>query len=186
MEKPPIKQVGRYELLDVIGQGGMGVVYKAVDTTIGRTVAIKMMHGTYAEDKDLLARFHREVRSTANLQHKNIVTVYNLDSFEGFPYMVMEYLEGKSMAEMISSGAPQRIVDKIGLVCQVCEGLQYAHERNIIHRDIKPANILVLKEGIAKIVDFGIARAGRSETLTRTGQIIGSIFYMSPEQISGG
>jgi len=185
MEEPLIKQVGHYQLLDVIGRGGMGVVYRAIDTSIGRTVAIKMMHGTYADDKDLLERFHREVRSTANLQHKNIVTVYALDNFEGFPYMVMEFLEGRSMAEMISSRAVQHVVDKIGLVCQVCEGLQYAHERNIIHRDIKPGNILVLKEGIAKIVDFGIARAGRSETLTRTGQIIGSIYYMSPEQISG-
>jgi Protein kinase domain/PEGA domain len=186
MEEPLIKQVGHYQLLDVIGKGGMGVVYRAIDTSIGRTVAIKMMHGTYAEDKDLLARFHREVRSTATLQHKNIVTVYALDNFEGFPYMVMEFLEGKSMAEMISSGESPRVVDKIGLVCQVCEGLQYAHERNIVHRDIKPANILVLKEGVAKIVDFGIARAARSETLTRTGQVIGSIYYMSPEQISGG
>jgi serine/threonine protein kinase len=186
MEEPLIKQVGHYQLLDVIGRGGMGVVYRAIDTSIGRTVAIKMMHGTYADDKDLLERFHREVRSTANLQHKNIVTVYALDNFEGFPYMVMEFLEGRSMAEMITSHISQPVVDKIGLVCQVCEGLQYAHERNIVHRDIKPANILVLKEGIAKIVDFGIARAGRSETLTRTGQIIGSIYYMSPEQISGG
>jgi len=186
MEEPLIKQVGHYQLLEVIGRGGMGVVYRAIDTSIGRTVAIKMMHGMYAEDRDLLERFHREVRSTANLQHKNIVTVYALDNFEGFPYMVMEFLEGRSMAEMITSHVSQPVVDKIGLVCQVCEGLQYAHARNIIHRDIKPANILVLKEGIAKIVDFGIARAGRSETLTRTGQIIGSIYYMSPEQISGG
>jgi serine/threonine protein kinase len=186
LPKETPRQIGKYEVLDVLGEGGMGVVYRAVDTSIGRTVAIKMMRGTYAEDQDLLARFHREVRSTATLQHKNIVTVYALDNFEGFPYMVMEYLEGQSMAEMISARSPLPIAEKIGLVCQVCEGLQYAHERNIIHRDIKPANILVLKDGVAKIVDFGIARAAKSDTLTQTGQVIGSIHYMSPEQISGG
>jgi serine/threonine protein kinase len=180
-----IRQIGRYKLLDVIGQGGMGIVYRAVDESIDRQVAIKMLLGGHAEDKDLLARFHREARSTANLQHKNIVTVYALDDFDGFPYMVMEYLEGQSIAEMIKSRLQLHIVEKIGLVCQVCEGLQYAHERSVIHRDIKPANVLVLKDNTAKIVDFGIARVGRSETLTRTGQIIGSIYYMSPEQISG-
>jgi len=180
---PTLRQIGRYQLLDVIGQGGMGIVYRAMDSSMDRIVAIKMLHGAYAEDKDLLARFHREVRSTANLQHKNIVTVFTLDDFQGFPYMVMEYLEGSSMAEMIASRKPLHMVEKIGLLCQVCEGLQYAHERNVIHRDIKPANVLVLKDGVAKIVDFGIARVGQSDMLTRTGQIIGSIYYMSPEQI---
>jgi serine/threonine-protein kinase len=185
MDKAAIRQIGRYQLLDVIGQGGMGIVYRAVDASIGRTVAIKMLHGTHAGDKDLLTRFHREVRSTANLQHKNIVTVYALDDFEGFPYMVMEHLEGQSMGEIITSRRPLHLVEKIALLCQVCEGLQYAHERNVIHRDIKPANVLVLKDGTAKIVDFGIARVGMSETLTQTGQVIGSVYYMSPEQISG-
>ncbi len=183
---PTLRQIGRYQLLDVIGQGGMGIVYRAVDSSMDRIVAIKMLHGAYAEDKDLLARFHREVRSTANLQHKNIVTVFTLDDFQGFPYMVMEYLEGSSMAEMIASHKPLHTVDKIGLLCQVCEGLQYAHERKVIHRDIKPGNVLILKDGVAKIVDFGIARVGQSENLTRTGQIIGSIYYMSPEQIGSG
>jgi serine/threonine protein kinase len=187
MEKLAIKQIGRYQILDVIGRGGMGVVYRAIDTTIDRRVAIKMLLGGGEEDRDnLLARFHREARSTANLQHQNIVTVYALDDLDGFPYMVMEYLEGKSMAEMINSREQIPLVDKIGLVCQVCDGLQYAHDRNVIHRDIKPANILVLKDGVAKIVDFGIARVGQNESLTRTGQIIGSVYYMSPEQISGG
>jgi serine/threonine protein kinase len=186
MDTTAIRQIGRYRLIDVIGQGGMGVVYRAVDESIDRQVAIKMLLGSYAGDKDLLARFHREVRSTANLQHKNIVTVYALDDFEGFPYMVMEYLEGQSMGELIASRKPLSIVEKLRLISQVCEGLQYAHERNIIHRDVKPANILVLKDGTVKIVDFGIARVGQNETqtLTHTGQIIGSIYYMSPEQLT--
>jgi serine/threonine protein kinase len=180
-----IRQIGRYKLIDIIGQGGMGIVYRAIDESIDRQVAIKMLLGGHSEDKDLLARFHREARSTANLQHRNIVTVYALDDFEGFPYMVMEYLEGRSIGEMIRSRIPLHIVEKLALMCQVCDGLQYAHDRNVIHRDIKPANVLVLKDNTAKIVDFGIARVGRSETLTRTGQIVGSIYYMSPEQISG-
>ncbi len=185
MSETQPRSIGRYQLLEVIGQGGMGVVYRGVDTSIDRTVAIKMLHVSYSEDKDLLTRFHREARSTANLQHRNIVTVFALDDFEGAPFMVMEFLEGQSMADMIKSSAPLRLDEKIGLVVQVCEGLHYAHQRQIIHRDIKPANVLVLKDGTAKIVDFGIARAGVSETLTQTGQIIGSMHYMSPEQISG-
>jgi serine/threonine-protein kinase len=187
MEELTIKQIGRYQILDVIGRGGMGVVYRAIDTTIDRQVAIKMLLGGGGEDRDnMLARFHREARSTGSLQHPNIVTVYALDDFEGFPYMVMEFLEGKSMAEMITSGDRIPLVDKLGLICQVCDGLQYAHDRNVIHRDIKPANILVLKDGVTKIVDFGIARMGQNDSLTRTGQIIGSVYYMPPEQITGG
>jgi hypothetical protein len=183
MEKPLIRQIGRYKLLDVLGQGGMGIVWRAVDAGIGRTVAIKMLHGSYAQNSDLLTRFYREVQSTANLQHKNIVTVYALDEFEGFPYMVMEFLQGQSMAEIISSKKPLNLVEKLGLVSQICEGLQYAHEHGVMHRDIKPANVLVLTDGTAKIVDFGIARATATDTLTQTGQVIGSIHYMSPEQI---
>ena len=186
MGLPATRQIGRFELIDVIGQGGMGIVYKAVDTTIGRTVAIKMLHAHYAEDEQFLARFYREVRSTATLQHKNIVTVYGLEEFQGSPYMILEYLEGQSMAEIIASHQSLHLTDKIGLLSQVCEGLQYAHARQVIHRDIKPANILVLPDGTAKIVDFGIARGGLSGTITRTGMVIGSVSYMSPEQITGG
>jgi serine/threonine-protein kinase len=184
MDGVGIQQIGRYRVINVIGEGGMGVVYLAVDEAISRQVAIKMLRAP-AGDTDVLARFNREVRSTANLQHKNIVTVYALDDFQGFPYMVMEYLEGQSIAHLISSRRPMHIVEKLNIVSQICEGLQYAHEQSVIHRDIKPANILVLKNGTAKIVDFGIARVGRGETITRTGQIVGSIYWMSPEQISG-
>jgi len=184
MVEPAIRQIGRYQLLDVIGQGGMGVVWRAYEASMARTVAIKMLRGA-VEDKDLLERFHREVRSTANLQHKNIVTVYTLDEFEGFPYMVMEYLEGQSIAEIIKSQRPVSLAEKIDIICQLCDGLQYAHDRSVIHRDIKPANILIVKDGRAKIVDFGIARMNHGDTLTQTGQIIGSTYYMSPEQING-
>ena len=186
MDPLEVHQIGRYQLLDVIGKGGMGIVYRAIDTTIERKVAIKMLlGGREGGDADLLTRFYREVRSTANLQHKNIVTVYALDDFDGLPYMVMEYLEGKSISQLIGSRQSISIIEKLGLICQVCEGLQYAHDRNVIHRDVKPANILVLNDGVAKIVDFGIARIELSSTITRTGQIIGSMYYMSPEQTNG-
>ncbi|MGA9463418.1 MAG: protein kinase [Terracidiphilus sp.] len=186
MDPLEVHQIGRYQLLDVIGKGGMGIVYRAIDTTIERKVAIKMLlGGREGGDADLLTRFYREVRFTANLQHKNIVTVYALDDLDGLPYMVMEYLEGKSISQLIASRQTIPIIEKLGLICQVCEGLQYAHDRNVIHRDVKPANILVLNDGVAKIVDFGIARVELSSTITRTGQIVGSMYYMSPEQTNG-
>jgi serine/threonine protein kinase len=186
MPEPAITQIGgRYQLIDVIGRGGMGIVYRGFDASMSRQVAIKMLHGFDAEDKDtVLARFHREVTSLAALQHKNIVTIYTFEQHEGKPYMVMEYLEGMSLEKMISSPEQIELTEKLNLMLQVCDGLQYAHENGLIHRDIKPANILVLKNGTAKLIDFGIARVGPSETLTKTGLVIGSPSWMSPEQIN--
>jgi len=182
---PQIEQIGRYRILGVIGQGGMGIVYRALDPNTAREVAIKMPHG----DRELLEHFQREVRATASFQHKNIVTVYTVDDFEGSPYMVMEFLDGQSLAETISSGPRLHLAEKLSLAIQVCDGLQYAHELGVIHRDIKPANIYVLrdrsKDVVAKILDFGIARANSDSTLTRTGAVRGSVSYMSPEQLSG-
>lgn len=185
MEEPTLKQIGKYQVLGLIGRGGMGVVYRALDN-MGRDVAIKMLHGAYTGDADLLKRFYREARATGSLQHKNIVTIYALGDEGGSPYMVMEFLDGRSMGELISSRASISLAEKLGLVSQVCEGLHYAHQRELVHRDIKPANILVLKDGTVKIVDFGIARVGLGESITRTGQLIGSMYYMSPEQLTEG
>jgi hypothetical protein len=186
MPEPEITQIGgRYQLTDVIGRGGMGIVYRGFDVAMSRQVAIKMLLGFDAEDREtVLARFHREVTSLAALQHKNIVTIYTFEQFESKPYMVMEYLEGKSLQEIISTREAIELTEKLNLMAQVCDGLQYAHENGIVHRDIKPANILVLKNGTAKLIDFGIARAGRNETITQPGQVIGSLSYMSPEQLS--
>src|SRR5258708_13491874 len=160
----------------------MGVVYKAVDPRIGRSVAIKMMTGAFAENPDLLQRFYREAQSTGILQHPNIVIVHDLGDLDGSPYLVMEFLEGEALDKMIAGRRQMSLVEKLGIIIQVLNGLHYAHERNIVHRDIKPANIMVLKDGNVKIVDFGIARLG-DNTLTRTGQVVGTIYYMSPEQI---
>lgn len=177
-------RIGKYDIVSVIGRGGMGVVYRAIDPRIGRPVAIKVLTGGLSEDQDLLARFYREARYTGGLQHQNIVTVYEFGEQDGFPFLVMEYLEGNSLEDTITSRRSLVLAEKLGIIVQVCNGLSFAHQRGVVHRDIKPANIVVLKNGTAKIVDFGIAHVG-GHRITRTGQIVGSIYYMSPEQLSG-
>ncbi len=177
-------KIGKYDVIDVLGRGGMGVVYKATDPHLNRLVAIKMMTGGFSDNPDLLKRFYREAQSTGNLQHPNIVTVYDLGDLEGTPYLVMEYLEGETLDAIINSRNPLTLLAKINFICDVCHGLAYAHHHGIVHRDIKPGNVMVLKNGSVKIVDFGIAHIG-DKTVTRTGQLIGSLGYMSPEQVNG-
>ena len=178
-----VTHIGKYEVVETLGKGGMGVVYKAVDPRIGRTVAIKMMTGTFADNPDLLQRFYREAQSTGMLHHANIVIVHDLGDVDGTPYLVMEYLDGEALDKMIAARRKLSLVEKLDIIIQMLEGLHYAHERNIVHRDVKPANIMVLKDGAVKIVDFGIARLGDA-SLTRTGQVVGTVNYMSPEQIN--
>jgi eukaryotic-like serine/threonine-protein kinase len=180
----PQKKFGKYEVLDVVGHGGMGVVYKAVDPEIGRLVGIKVMTSAVMNDPLLLKRFYREAQSAGKLQHPNIVTIYDLGVQEAIPYIVMEFLEGESLDVALRSGRALTLEDKLNIVMQVCNGLAYAHEQSIVHRDIKPGNVMLLKDGTVKLVDFGIARIG-AEYVTRTGQLMGSIQYMSPEQIHG-
>jgi eukaryotic-like serine/threonine-protein kinase len=185
MVLPLIKpdRIGRYEIVSVIGRGGMGTVYLATDARIGRSVAIKILSSSFSIDSELLARFYREAKSTGSLQHQNIVTVYELGDQDGFPYLVMEYLEGESLDSAITARKALSICEKLDILIQVCGGLNYAHKRGIVHRDIKPANIMITSSGTAKIVDFGIAQV-ESSRLTRTGMVFGSIHYMSPEQLS--
>jgi serine/threonine-protein kinase len=184
MEADALKKINKYDVVDVIGRGGMGVVYKAIDRTLDRMVAIKMVTTATDDPASLLKRFYREAQFTGNLRHPNIVTVYDLGDLDGRPYLVMEYLEGHSLEWMLAM-QPMTMLEKIGYVRQVCNGLEYAHTRqpSIVHRDIKPANIVVLKDGTVKIIDFGIARLGHSRN-TRSGQLLGSYHYMSPEQIN--
>jgi serine/threonine protein kinase len=160
----------------------MGVVYKATDPRLGRLVAIKMMTGGFADDPELLKRFYREAQSTANLNHPNIVTVYDMGDQDGTPYLVMQFLEGESLQAIIKSRRELSLLTKTNYLLQVCHGLQHAHEQEITHRDVKPGNIMVLPDGKVKIVDFGVARIG-SDRMTRPGQVMGSFSYMSPEQI---
>jgi eukaryotic-like serine/threonine-protein kinase len=177
------KKLGRYDILDIVGRGGMGVVYKAIDSSIGRLVAIKMMTVGFADDPDLLKRFYREAQSAGKLQHPNIVTIYDLGDQDGNPYMVMEFVEAESLDSIISSSRSVSLEQKLDIVVQVCRALSYAHQRKVIHRDIKPANVMVLKDLTVKIVDFGIARIDNQQ-ISRPGQMMGSIQYMSPEQIN--
>src|ERR1700689_131841 len=176
------KKGGKYAVLDVVGRGGMGVVYKATDPGIGRLVAIKMMTVGYADDSELLKPFYREGQAAGKLQHPNIVTIYDLGDEDGNPYMVMEFLEGESLDSMIASRRVVSLEQKLHIAIQVCNALNYAHQHGVIHRDIKPANVMVIKDFTIKIVDFGIARVG-TENVPRPGQLMGSIPYMSPEQI---
>ena len=179
----PPRKIGKYEVLDIIGKGGMGIVYRAKDPFLDRFVAIKMMSINVSEYPDLLQRFYREAKSTANLHHPNIVTVYELGEHDGSPYLAMEFLEGASLESIIRARQPLTVLQKIDIIIQVCHGLSYAHQREIVHRDIKPGNIMVLRDGSVKIVDFGIARIGDTG-FTRTGQFMGSLNYMSLEQLN--
>src|SRR5579864_1838471 len=183
MAGPTVTKIGKYDVIEVLGKGGMGVVYKAMDNRIGRLVAIKMMTGGFADNPDLLKRFYREAQATGMLEHPNIVIVYELGDQDGNPYMVMQYLEGEPLDKMIQQRREIPMVEKLGYIIQACNGLNYAHQRGLVHRDIKPANLMVLKDGSCKLVDFGIARLGDT-SLTRTGQVVGTIHYMSPEQIN--
>jgi predicted Ser/Thr protein kinase len=181
---PPMSRIGRYEVTGTIGSGGSGQVYSAFDRTVGRVVAIKVLNAP--GDPDLVRRFQAEAKTVANLHHKNIVTVHEYGEENGVPFLVMEYLKGTTLQELIRQGSLS-LLEKLEIMSEVAEGLHYAHERGITHRDVKPANIMQLTDGAVKIMDFGIARfaAEGATRLTQTGLLIGSIMYMAPEQFSG-
>src|SRR6478736_2339668 len=185
--QPSNQQLGRYELVSELGQGAMGVVYRAHDPVLDRIVAIKTINLTLPKDElaEYEARFYQEARAAGGLNHPNIVTIYDIGKSDRVAYMAMELLEGEELRSILSSHEPLPISEALDIGAQVAEGLQYAHERQIIHRDIKPANIMVLTDGLVKITDFGIARMRTNEVKTMTGMILGSPKYMSPEQVSG-
>lgn len=178
------QQIGRYEILEELGRGAMGVVFKARDPFIGRLVAVKTITTGIAENPELLKRFRREAQSAGGLQHPNIVTIYEMSEFEVTPFIAMEYLEGASLEKTIAGQLSLPLVDKLGYVVQACRALDYAHRRGVIHRDVKPANIMVTSEGVVKVVDFGIARIVDTAK-TQTGVLLGTLSYMSPEQVRG-
>jgi serine/threonine-protein kinase len=162
----------------------MGLVYRAFDKHLGREVAIKTITEGFAGDPEMLERFYREAAKTGMLKHPNIVTVYDLGEQEGFPYIVMEYVAGEALDRMIQSARPLPLAFRLKIVEQVCSALAYAHRNDVIHRDVKPANVIVQPDGVAKLLDFGIARQEKQERgLTRTGNVIGTIHYMAPERL---
>jgi serine/threonine-protein kinase len=176
---------GRYEIEEKIGAGGMAIVYRAKDTLLNRTVAIKVLREQYASDEGFIRRFRREAQSAASLSHQNIVSIYDVGKDGNEDYIVMEYVKGQTLKDIIRTQAPLSQDKAIHIVRQIAEALVHAHANNIIHRDIKPQNILIAPDGRAKVTDFGIARAASSATVTHTGDIVGSVHYLSPEQAKG-
>ncbi len=180
--------LGRYEILEELGRGAMGIVYKGRDPKLDRLTAIKTIRFTDDFDEDqagkIREQFYREAEVVAKLTHPNIVTIYDVGEDLDLSYLAMEYLEGESLEKYAIQDSLLSIRRAIDVTIQVCDALEYAHQHGIVHRDIKPANIMILKNGLVKVTDFGIARA-TATSKTRTGVIKGTPYYMSPEQISG-
>jgi predicted Ser/Thr protein kinase len=180
-----LQTVGRYEITGELGRGAMGVVYKALDPTIGRTVALKTMrldvHGLDAQE--MVRRFQNEARAAGVLNHPNIVTIYDAGEQDGIFYIAMEFIEGTTLHELLAEKRVLATEEVLQLTRQICRGLDYAHSNGIVHRDIKPANIMITGNGTVKIMDFGIAKSGGQ--VTNTGQVLGTPNYMAPEQVKG-
>jgi serine/threonine protein kinase len=200
MTKTPTR-IGSYSVECEIGRGGMGVVYKATDSRLGRSVALKAMTTSVANDRDLLARFEREATTLAALNHPNIAGIHGTEEHDGQKYLVLEYVDGETLAERITRG-PLRIGEAMEVCSQIAAGLAAAHDTGFIHRDLKPANVKITSGGIAKVLDFGLTRVesvteeqapdgesptvGYSDMMTTPGSILGTVQYMSPEQARGG
>ncbi len=183
----PIR-IGKYDVLDVLGRGGMGVVYRARDARIGRNVAIKTLTEGFSGNEEMLKRFYQEAGHTGNLRHPNIVIIYDFGDENGLPYIVMEYLDGDPLDQLIREKIPLHLSVKLEIIEQVCLALSYAHAQGMIHRDVKPANVIVQQDGLAKLLDFGIARADEDRVdggMTRTGTLVGTPAYMAPERLEG-
>lgn len=181
---PPLpSKIGNYEIVRQLGAGGMGTVFLGRDPELDRAVAIKMLRDQM-RDQELLDRFFREARAAAALRHPNIITVYASGQHEFQPYIVMEFVDGESMADLIRHRRPVTLAEKLSYLDQLCAGLGFAHRAGIVHRDIKPANLMIDREGVLRILDFGIARIEGSG-MTRDGAMVGTLNYMSPEQMLG-
>lgn len=175
----------RFEIESFIAQGGMARVYRGTDRTLARTVAIKVLLEHLGRDETFVARFRREAQAAASLAHPNIVAVYDTGSERGLHYIVMEYLEGRTLHEVLAGDGPLAPQVAAALGAQIGEALAHAHEKGIVHRDVKPGNIMVSGGGQAKVMDFGIAKAATAGALTQVGAILGTVTYLSPEQARG-
>ncbi len=175
----------RYEIIKTIGEGGMANVYLANDTILDRKVAIKVLRGDLSNDEKFIRRFKREALSVSNLSHPNIVEVYDVGEEDGNYYIVMEYIEGKTLKQLLQKRGALTLNEVIDIMTQLTDGLAHAHEAYIIHRDIKPQNIMIEDNGLVKITDFGIAMALNSTQLTQTNSVMGSVHYLPPEQANG-
>ena len=176
---------GKYRIIEEIGRGGMGIVYKAEDIKLKRTVALKFLPHQWTADAAARERFIHEAQAASALDHPNICTIHEIEETEdGRMYIAMAFYEGESLREMINR-EPLESKEAINVAIQVAQGMAKAHQKGIVHRDIKPANVLMTKDGAAKIVDFGLAKLAGQVKLTREGTTIGTVAYMSPEQARG-
>ncbi|MHB8341963.1 MAG: Stk1 family PASTA domain-containing Ser/Thr kinase [Mycobacteriales bacterium] len=185
MDTEPRLLGGRYELAEVLGYGGMAEVFRGRDVRLGRDVAVKILRADLARDPAFLNRFRREAQAAASLNHPAIVSVYDTGEDDGTPYIVMEYVEGQTLRDLLQTEGrllPRRALE---IVAEVCGALEYSHRAGIVHRDIKPANVMLTRTGAVKVMDFGIARAVSGSTMTQTASVIGTAQYLSPEQARG-
>ncbi|SFD86611.1 serine/threonine protein kinase [Bacillus sp. OV194] len=177
---------GRYKLLEVIGDGGMAIVYRAKDLILDRDVAVKILRSEFSDDEEFIKRFRREAEAATSLAHPHIVSIFDVGEENNVYFIVMEYVKGKTLKQYIRDHGRLSVEESIQIIRQIASGMVAAHEHGIIHRDIKPHNILIDEHGLAKVTDFGIALAITSATITHTNSVLGSVHYFSPEQARGG
>jgi serine/threonine-protein kinase len=188
----PGQQLGRYEILDLLGEGGMGTVYRALDPSLGREVAIKALAHAFRGDSGSLRRFEREARVLAALSHPNIASIYGFEQLDGSPYLVLERVDGGTLSSRLAAG-PMPLREVLAVALQIVDGLEEAHAKGVIHRDLKPSNVMLAPGGRAKLVDFGLAKTSSrraepqtsAEPITEVGTVLGTARYMSPEQVQG-
>ena len=175
----------RYEIIRVIGEGGMANVYLANDTILNRKVAVKVLRGDLANDEKFVRRFQREALSASSLNHPNIVEMYDVGEDDGNYFIVMEYIDGKTLKNLIKKRGALTAAEVVDIMLQLTSAMSCAHDSYIIHRDIKPQNVMILDDGRVKITDFGIAIASNASELTQTNSVMGSVHYLPPEQANG-
>jgi serine/threonine-protein kinase len=175
----------RYEIRTQVGRGGMADVYLARDRLLNRRVAVKVLSPTFAADPDFVERFRREAQAAASLNHPNIVAVYDSGQEDGVSFIVMEYVNGKTLSELLRQYGTVPPMEAARIAADIADALEFAHRNGVVHRDVKPGNVLITPEGTVKVTDFGIARAESSDTITKTGNVLGTATYFSPEQAQG-
>lgn len=179
------QRLGKFEIAEELGRGGFAMVYKAKDTTLDRWVALKVPFSHLASDPNFQARFEREARAAARLQHPNLVTIYEVGGLESYPYLAMEYVPGRTLAQILAERGALPLSEVVSIIGQVAEALDYAHRQGILHRDVKPSNVIIDERGRAYLTDFGLARAFESLTITSPSALLGTPHYLSPEQAEG-
>ena len=190
MPLPPGTRLGPFEVVSLLGAGGMGEVYRGRDEGLGRDVALKVLPAGLSADRERLIRFAHEARAASNLNHPNIVTIYQIGQANGMPFIAMELVEGMSLRDVMNAG-PLALKKLLAYAAQLAEGIARAHEAGIVHRDLKPENVMVTRDGFVKVLDFGLAKLfqaeggegappGASQNLTQAGLVVGSPGYMSP------